>query len=147
MINQSDKLLNYLYLLLPFFLITGPALPDLSITLFICFAIIFKRNLILKINEPWMLLLFILWAWFLLTSFFAYNFEKSMTDAIIFLRFVLFIILSFLIFENISKKIIKNILLFILICCVFVSLDCLYQFYKVLDQIYWVESRMDYMAG
>ena len=104
MINQSDKLLNYLYLLLPFFLITGPALPDISITLFICFAIIFKRNLILKINEPWMLLLFILWAWFLLTSFFAYNFEKSMTDAIIFLRFVLFIILSFLIFENISKK-------------------------------------------
>ena len=130
MINQSDKLFNYLYVLLPIFLITGPALPDISITLFIFFSIIFKRNIILKINEPWMLLLFVLWGWFLLISFFAYNFEKSITDAIIFLRFILFIILSFLIFENISKKIIKNILLFILICCVFVSLDCLYQFYN-----------------
>ena len=130
MIHQFDKIFNYLYLLLPIFLITGPAIPDISITLFILFAFIFKKNLFLKIYEPWMLLLFVLWAWFLFISFFAYNIEKSMTDAIIFVRFILFIILSFLIFEKISKKIIKNILFFILICCVLVSIDCLYQFYN-----------------
>ena len=127
---NSEKLFNYFYLLIPFFLITGPALPDVLITTFVFILIIFKKNLLYKINETWMIFLFILWIWFLIISFFAYNFEKSIIDAIIFLRFVIFIILSYLFFKKLSKKIIKNLLYFILICCIFVSIDCLYQFYN-----------------
>jgi len=130
MILNSEKLFNYFYLLIPVFLITGPALPDILITTFIFILLIFKRDLLYKINEIWMIFLFILWIWFLFISFFAYNFEKSIIDAIIFLRFLMFIILSYLIFEKLSKKTIKNLLYFILICCVFVSIDCLYQFYN-----------------
>ncbi|MDA9742583.1 O-antigen ligase family protein [Pelagibacteraceae bacterium] len=130
MILKSEKILIYLYLLIPLFLITGPALPDISITIFILIIITFKRNLITKINEPWMFFLFLLWLWFLFISFFAYNFEKSIIDAIIFCRFIFFIILSFLIFDYFDKKTIKNLLYFILICCFFVSIDCLYQFYN-----------------
>ena len=33
MILQSKNLLSYLYLLIPLFLITGPAIPDIVITL------------------------------------------------------------------------------------------------------------------
>ena len=130
MILNSEKLFNYFYLLIPVFLITGPALPDILITTFIFILLIFKRDLLYKINEIWMIFLFILWIWFLFISFFAYNFEKSIIDAIIFLRFLMFIILSYLVFEKLSKKTIKNLLYFILICCVFVSIDCLYQFYN-----------------
>ena len=130
MILNSEKLFNYFYLLIPVFLITGPALPDILITTFILILLIFKRDLLYKINEIWMIFLFILWIWFLFISFFAYNFEKSIIDAIIFLRFLMFIILSYLVFEKLSKKTIKNLLYFILICCVFVSIDCLYQFYN-----------------
>ncbi len=130
MILQHKNILNYIYFFIPLFLITGPALPDISITIFILIIIIFKRNLIRKINEPWMFFLFLLWLWFLIISFFAYNFEKSIIDAIIFGRFIFFIILSFLIFDYFDKINIRNLLYFILICCFFVSIDCLYQFYN-----------------
>ncbi len=130
MILNSERLFNYFYLLIPISLITGPALPDILITTFVIILIIFKKDLLYKFNEIWMILLFVLWFWFLFISFFAYNFEKSIIDAIIFLRFLIFIILSYLLFEKISKKTIKNLLFFILICCVFVSIDCLYQFYN-----------------
>ncbi len=130
MILQTKKVLNYLYFLIPLFLITGPALPDISITFFILIIIIFRRDLISKINESWMFFLLLLWLWFLCISFFAYNFEKSIVDAIIFSRFILFIILSYLILNYFNKRIIKNLLYFISICCFFVTIDCLYQFYN-----------------
>ena len=130
MISHPEKFIYFLYLLIPLFLITGPALPDISITIFILIIIIFRRDLIFKINEPWMLFFLLLWVWFLFISFFAYNFEKSIIDSIIFLRFILFIIFSFLVFKNLSKTLIKILLYLILISCVLVSIDCLFQFYN-----------------
>ncbi len=119
-----------LYFLMVALFITGPALPDITLTLFIILTIIHKRNFIYKINEAWIILLLLLWLWFIFISFFAYNFEKSIKDAIIFLRFILFIILSVFVFKDIKENLIKVLLYFILLCCVFVSLDSLYQFYN-----------------
>ena len=88
--------LNYflylLYFLLPFSLITGPAIPDIFLTLFVLLIIFFKINIIFEIKEKWMLNYILLWLWFILVSFFAYNFDKSITDGVIYIRFILFII-------------------------------------------------------
>ena len=47
MILQSKNILSYLYLLLPLFLITGPAIPDIIITLgglFAIFYIVYQKE-------------------------------------------------------------------------------------------------------
>ena len=41
MILQSKNLIIYLYLLIPLFLITGPAIPDIVITLGLLFGIFY----------------------------------------------------------------------------------------------------------
>lgn len=127
---HNIRLHYYLFLLFPILLITGPALPDILLTFFVISLIIFKKNLVFKIYEPWMLFLIILWIWFLIISFFAYNFEKSIIESIIFLRFILFIILCYLVFKEINVRKINILLFVILISCIFVSLDSLYQFYN-----------------
>ena len=41
MIQSSEKFFSFLFLLIPLFLITGPALPDVVITLGLIFGIIY----------------------------------------------------------------------------------------------------------
>ena len=48
MILQSKNLFSYLFLLIPLFLITGPAIPDIVITLGVLFNILYlfiKKNM------------------------------------------------------------------------------------------------------
>ncbi len=119
-----------LYPLFPILLITGPALPDIALVLFVLLVIIFRNNLFFQIKQKWMIFLLILWLWFLFISFFSYDFETSMIDSIIFIRFVLFIILANLFFIRQEKYFIKIILYILLISCIFVSIDTLFQFYN-----------------
>ena len=77
-----------------------------------------------------MIFFIILWLWFLIISFFAYNFSKSISDALIYIRFIFFICFSYILMKDLDEKLIKIILNLIYICCVFISLDCLYQFYN-----------------
>ena len=127
--NQSS--FGYvIYLLFPILLITGPALPDIALVLFILLVIIFKKDLFFKIKETWMIFLLILWLWFLFISFFSYDLKTSMIDSIIFIRFVLFIILAYLLFTSLDIYLIKIILYVVLISCIFVSIDTFFQFYN-----------------
>ena len=41
MMQSSEKFFSFLFLLIPLFLITGPALPDIVITLGLIFGIIY----------------------------------------------------------------------------------------------------------
>ena len=41
MIPQTEKIFSYLFLLVPLFLITGPAIPDIVITLGVIFGIFY----------------------------------------------------------------------------------------------------------
>lgn len=126
----NTKILFLIYLFIPVALITGPAVPDILLTLFVLIVIFFKSKIFLKLNEKWMIFFIILWIWFLIISFFAYNFSKSISDALIYIRFIFFICFSYILLKDLDEKLIKIILKLIYICCVFISLDCLYQFYN-----------------
>jgi len=126
-----SNLLYSIYIIIPFLLITGPALPDIFLTLFsIIFIFFYFRKLNNTKIELWMILIILLWIWFIIISFFAVDIYLSLTDAVIFLRFILFIIFSYLFLKHINIKFLKYILYSILCLCLFVSLDTFYQFYN-----------------
>ena len=104
MILQSKNLLSYLYLLIPLFLITGPAIPDIVISLGVLFGIFYVlyqkeyKNLI-KLNLFRISITF--WITLILISFFSYNKTNSFQDSLIFIRFLLIpFVCYFIFFEN-----------------------------------------------
>tara|TARA_B100001057_G_scaffold108320_1_gene106079 strand:- start:1935 stop:3257 length:1323 start_codon:yes stop_codon:yes gene_type:complete len=130
MIIQSKKLLSLLFLLIPFFLITGPAIPDIVITLGILFGIFYILYLkeyenLIKLNLFRISIIF--WLSLILISFFAYNKINSFQDSLIFVRFLLIPLFCYFIFFK-DNKVFEKSLLIIFVLVVFVSIDTLYQF-------------------
>ncbi len=130
MILQSKNILSYLYLLLPLFLITGPAIPDIIITLGALFAIFYiayqkEYENFIKLNLFRISIIF--WLSLILISFFSYNKTYSFQDSLIFIRFLLLPFFCFFVFF-IDRKIFERLLLVIFIIIVLVSIDTLYQF-------------------
>ena len=130
MINQSEKFFSYLYLLIPFFLITGPAIPDITITFGLIFGIIYilYHNEYKKfININFLKISILFWLSLIFVSLFSYNKYNSFQDSIIFIRFLLIpIFCYFIFFKNI--KIFEQTLFVVFILVVFVCIDTLYQF-------------------
>ena len=132
MIHQTEKIYSYLFLLLPFFLITGPAIPDVIISTGAIFAILYiiflrKYKQIFHFNILKITILF--WISLIFISFFAYNKTISFQDSIIFIRFLLIpISIYFIFFKN--NKYLDLFLLFIFVIVVLVCLDTLYQFFN-----------------
>ena len=130
MILQSKNLFSYLYLLIPLFLITGPAIPDIVITLGVLFGIFYivyqkEYQNFLKLNLFRISIIF--WLSLILISFFSYNKINSFQDSIIFIRFLLIpIFLYFLFFKD--KKFFERLLFVIFLFVVLVCIDTLYQF-------------------
>ena len=130
MMQLSEKFFYYLFLLVPLFLITGPALPDIVITLGLIFGIIYfiyykEYSELIKINFIKISVIF--WLSLIFISFFSYNKTNSFQDALIFIRYIIFAI-------AISHWLIKDkiILAFFLkiftLTIIFVVFDCLFQF-------------------
>ena len=130
MIQQFRNLFSYLFLLIPLFLITGPAIPDIIITFGSIFGIYYlvylkQYKTLLSINFIKISIIF--WLSLLLISIFSYNKYNSFQDGIIFIRFLLIPIFCYLLFFQ-NSKIFKRSLLIILILVIFVCVDTLYQF-------------------
>ena len=101
MIFYSEKFFSYIFLLVPLFLITGPAVPDIVITASVIFSIFYfiflkKYKEILKIN--FFIISIIFWVSLVLISFFSYNKINSFQDSIIFIRFLLIPFSAYFIF-------------------------------------------------
>ena len=130
MILQSKNILSYLYLLIPLFLITGPAIPDIIITLgglFAIFYIVYQKEYenFIKLNLFRISIIF--WLSLILISFFSYNKTYSFQDSLIFIRFLLIPFFCYFLFFR-DKKVFERLLLVLFIIVVFVSIDTLYQF-------------------
>ena len=130
MILQSKNIVSYLYLLLPLFLITGPAIPDIVITLGVIFGIFYifyekEYENFIRLNLFRISIIF--WLSLILISFFSYNKTYSFQDSLIFIRFLLLPLFCFFVFF-IDRKIFERLLLVIFIIIVLVSIDTLYQF-------------------
>ena len=130
MILQFKNILSYLYLYIPLFLITGPAIPDIIITLgglFAIFYIVYLKKYENFIKLTLFRISIIFWLSLILISFFSYNKTYSFQDSLIFIRFLLLPFFCFFVFF-IDRKIFERLLLVIFIIIVLVSIDTLYQF-------------------
>ena len=133
---ENKNFFNYIIYFFPILLVTGPAIPDLSlsiISIFFLYSVI-KNNKFYLLNETWFKIGIFLWIWFLFISFFAQNKYLSFIDASIFIRYLIYIlaIQNFIILnEEIRNKIIK----FIFITLIFIVLDTLYQFLNYRPEI------------
>ncbi len=117
-----------LTILLPFGLITGPAIPDLIIV-FISLAFIL-RSFYTKdfywIRLPIVKIFFLLWISLIFISFFSYNRALSFTESIIFIRFFIFAIaISYWIIDDTKKAKLLFFSVFISICILII--DGVYQ--------------------
>ncbi len=132
MIFRVEKFFSYVFLLIPLFLITGPAIPDIVITTSIIFSIFYflflkKNEELLKIN--FFIISIIFWLSLLSISFFSYSKINSFQDSTIFIRFLLIPFSAYLIFFK-NNKIFIQLLIFILLLVVFVCIDTLFQFFN-----------------
>ena len=121
------KISLYLLYLLPISLITGPAIPDMSIVLicilFLIHTVHYKEYWWIK--EGWIKVGILFWLSLIFISFFAENKFLSFADSIIFIRFILFSIAVYAWLIQ-SRKQLKILLIIIFL----VSLIYLYLCYK-----------------
>ena len=149
MILQSRNLLSYLYLLIPLFLITGPAIPDIVITLGVLFGIFYilyqkeYENLI-KLNLFKISIIF--WLSLILISFFSYNKYYSFQDSLIFIRFLLIPLFCYFLFFK-DKKVFERLLLVLFVIIVFVSIDTLYQFFNYTSKDGFKEDLLGFKSN
>ncbi|MBD1147246.1 O-antigen ligase family protein [Pelagibacterales bacterium SAG-MED31] len=115
--------------LLPISLLTGPAIPDISITLisilFLSYSFINKDIKWLK--ETWVIAGLAFWISLLLLSFFSINKYESFQNAFIFIRYIVFAIAISNWLIN-DKKSLEFFLKILTISIIFILLDCLLQF-------------------
>ena len=129
MINFFSKIFNYLFLLLPIFLITGPAIPDLIITfssIFLIILIFYKKKYYIFSNKLFLITI-IFWLLIILISFFSYYKQAAFQDSIIFIRILLIPIIGYYFFF-INTQNIKIVIYIIFLTVCFVLIDTLFQF-------------------
>ncbi len=90
---KLKNILSWLVCLIPFILIYSRSLADIIVVISCLYFLLIKiRNRdYCWINEPWIKIGFIVYIWFLISSFFAYNPELAFSRAIGWIRFLIFI--------------------------------------------------------
>ena len=132
MINNIKNIFLFLFLIIPITLITGPAIPDLSITfggIFCLIWIILKEEKKYLIQNSFIQISIIFWLSLIIISFYAFNKEKSFQESIIFLRYLFIPICCYYIFFT-KNKILNYLLLITFISVIFVLLDTMFQFFN-----------------
>ena len=88
----TSNLFLSVFMLVPVLLITGPALPDISITvcaLFFLFNFIILKKDYAFLQDSFFLISIVFWFSILLISFFAFDKFRSFQDSMIFIRLLL----------------------------------------------------------
>ena len=130
MINKIQSFLIFLIIILPISLISGPAIPDLTITfsgLFFLILIIYKKDLRILTENKFFIISSFFWIYLLLISTNAENRYLSFRDALIFIR-ILFIPILILYIASLDRKYIEKIIMVIFASVIFVSIDSFYQY-------------------
>jgi len=145
--SKDSKYINYykyLFFLFPFFLVTGPFLPDLTISflsLIFLFILIKTVNKKLFINNLFYFFLFF-YFYIIINSFFSYNSIISLKSSFPYIRMIFFaFFLAYLL--NKIEDLSRIILFSLIICYAVLLLDSAYQFvtgfnvlgYKATDRI------------
>ena len=128
----TKKIFSFLLLLIPLFLIVGPAIPDIVISFssifFLIFIFFIKKDYQIT-NFIWFKISIIFWIFLIISSFFAYDFTKSFSEALIFVRLLLIpAIILIILFEY--QFAIKLLFITIFASVIFVIFDCLIQYFN-----------------
>ena len=93
-------------MLVPFFLITGPAIPDIIITIcsiYFLFTFIILRKDYEFLKDKLFIASIIFWFSIIFISFFAFNKFKSFQDSIIFIRLLMIPTICYFLFLKLKK--------------------------------------------
>ncbi len=126
-----------IFMLVPVFLITGPALPDITITfcgLFFLFNFIILQKDYNFLKDNFFLISIIFWFSIIFISFFAFDKTRSFQNSIIFIRLLIIPTIGYFLYFNNEDKIKKTIAI-IFVCVVFVLIDTLFQFFNYTSEI------------
>ena len=132
MINFFKNFFIVLYLIIPLFLVLGPALPDVTITFGGIFFLIWlfynkKKYELIKNNFTYITIIF--WISLIFISFFSFNKVNSFQDSLIFIRILLIPICCYFLFFKDTN--VQYYISFIICILVFlISVDTTYQFYN-----------------
>ncbi len=128
-LNLNNKLIQYLFILIPLFLITGPFLPDLTLTIIglLFIFISYKKNYFKNIGKNYFFIFFFIFCIIIIVrSIFSDNIFLSLESSLFYFRFGLFsLAVYFLISKN--EKTLKYLLILFIIIYLALLFDSYYQ--------------------
>jgi len=107
-----NKFIYYPFILIPIFLITGPAIPDLIITfsaIYFLFTFIILKKDYIFLKDKLFIISIIFWVSLIFVSFYAFNKIKSFQDSLIFLRLLIIPTMSYFFFFSSEKNLITAV--------------------------------------
>jgi hypothetical protein len=106
------NIVSYFLILLPLFLVSGPLLSDLAVSIMGILSLFFLRDKKF-FNNYFFIFFMIFWTLIILSSFFSGDKTLSFKSSIFYFRFCLFSLFVWWILENNIKILKKNIFFFI----------------------------------
>jgi O-antigen ligase len=140
-LNSSFFLIEFpkiLLILLPGFLITGPFLPDLSISIIALFFLIYcilEKNF-KYFNYFLFKLLFVFYLWILICSLFSENVTFSLSTSIFYVRFLIFSVAVYFFLEN-DVKLVKKLFFSFLFFFIILIFDSFFQYFVNYNILGW----------
>ena len=154
MIKKQLILISFpklLIILLPGFLITGPFLPDLTVSITALFFLIYcilERNY--KYFDNFLFkILFIFYLWILICSLFSENIIFSLSTSFFYIRFMLFSLALYFFLEN-DNKLAKKIFFSISFFFAILIFDSIFQYfanYNILGWPVYEDGRVSSLFG
>ena len=132
--RSTENILSSLIVFIPFFIILGPAIPDIIISLSAIYtlSITVKQKKYNQLKEPIFIALFIFWVSIILSSIFSDNKIMSLASSLLYVRFIFFLLFIKLFFSlDILKKL--NPFLILTLCLYFVIMDSYVQYFFRID--------------
>lgn len=126
--SNTINVLSYFLILIPIFLISGPFLSDLAISILAIASIFYLKNK-KYFNNLYVLFFLIFWILIILSSLFSENILLSIKSSSLYFRFFLFSLFVWWMLEK-NKKILKKIYFILFFCFCLLIFDSLFQYFN-----------------
>ena len=147
-LNYFTNIIGYLIILLPIFLISGPLLSDLTVSIIAIFSLFIIRDK--KFFYNYFFIIFIIfWCLILISSFLAEDKILSFKNSIFYFRFLLYSLFVWWFLEN-NNKALKKIFIVLLFCFLAIIFDSLFQYLNgsnILNMELVVQNRVSSFFG
>jgi len=129
--NNINKVISLIFIIFPFLLVTGPAIPDIFVTLSAFYSLIlcifFSKSK--QIKSIFFLLILLFYISMIISSILSEYKIFSLKSSVPYVRFIFFIFLIFILTNENNFFYKKYLFLFIFLAVLFVSIDTYLQFF------------------